>query len=105
VYGQYLEHYDSVAHTFARTNRYTGSIKSRAGFNDCGCEESVQSRRYKSDMKNLEQSHGSPKFAIKMDRTPSPVGGNEEKLGSICDIIGLWEGMEGKEGGKEEPEG
>ena len=65
----------------------------------------VQSRRYKSDMKNLEQSHGSPKFAIKMDRTPSPVGGNEEKLGSICDIIGLWEGMEGKEGGKEEPEG
>ena len=56
-------------------------------------------------MRNLEQSHGSPKFAIKIYNTPTVVEGKEEKFGSICDIIGLWEGMEGKEGDKVESAG
>ena len=59
-------------------------------------------------MRNHEQSHGTLKFAIKMDKTPTVVGGKEEQFGSICDMIGHWEGMERKEGkerGKEESTG
>ena len=57
----------------------------------------IESRVYRPDMRKLVANHGSPKFTINMDKTPTVVGGKKEHFGSISDMIVHWEGMESKE--------
>ena len=52
----------------------------------------------------MQQNHGSPKLNIQipLNKTPTMVGGKLEMFGSITDMICHLEGMEEKEGEKEE---
>ena len=83
-------------------DRRTDDMKSGAGINIGGYKGGVQSQRYDTDMRNMQQSHGSPKLNIQipLNKTPTVVGGKLEMFGSITDMICHWEGMEEKEGGK-----
>ena len=47
----------------------------------------IQSRVYRPDMRKLVANHGSPKFTINIDKTPTVVGGKKEHFGSISDMI------------------
>ena len=64
----------------------------------------IRSQTYNTDMRIVQQNHGSPKLNIQinLDKTPTVVGGRMEHFGSISDMIGHWEGMEERETEKEE---
>jgi hypothetical protein len=47
----------------------------------------IESRVYRPDMRKLVANHGSPKFTINIDKTPTVVGGKKEHFGSISDMI------------------
>jgi hypothetical protein len=55
-------------------------------------------------MRNLQQSHGSPKFniPIPLNKTPTVVGDRVEMFVNITDMICQWEGLEEREEEKEE---
>ena len=54
--------------------------------NDGGCDNSEQSRVYRPDVGKLVPSHGSPKFTINMEITPTVLGGRKEHFGSIGEV-------------------
>ena len=82
-------------------DRTENITESRAGISDNngGCE-TIHTQGYDTDMEKMLQKHRSPKFvsSIKLDKTPSVVGGRIEMFGSITDMISQWEGMEVEEG-------
>ena len=45
----------------------------------------IESRVYRPDMRKLVANHGSPKFTINIDKTPTAVGGGARRdiLGSL----------------------
>ena len=57
-------------------DRQTDDMKSRAGMNIRRYKGNIQSQGYDTDMRNLQQSHGSLKLniQIKLNKTPTVVG-------------------------------
>ena len=82
----------------ARNEQLTGT-----GTKQCvQCTLTVQSVIQNTDSRKLDH-HGSPRIAsgVKLDKTPTMVGGKLEHFGSIIDMIKHWEGQEEEEEGRE----
>ena len=83
------------------SNKTEHNIESRAGISGySGGGDTLHTQGYDTNMRKLQQYHGSPKFvsSISLDKTPSVVGGRVEMFGNIADMICQWEGMEEEEG-------
>jgi hypothetical protein len=82
-----------------KTDRHISDMKSGAGIYIDRYGGDIRSQTYNTDMRIVQQSHGSPKFKVQinLDKTPTVVGGRIEHFGSISDMICHWEGMEERE--------